>query len=88
MANWSMTINDKTYHSATISVGLWSAVQQLMGDRAVTFDSLQPYVGPDQMAAWYAVLLADSSENKDVQTHLRAAYAMPLADMVGLVNVE
>jgi hypothetical protein len=89
MANWTMTINDKAFRSAEVSVGLWSAVAQVMGpERVKTFDDLQPYVGPDQLAAWYAVLVADSSDDKDVMTHLKTAYAMPMVELVSMVTVE
>lgn len=83
-----MTVNDKTYHSAQISVGLWSTVSQVLDGRARNFDDLQPYIGPDQLAAWYAVLAADSSENKNVQHHLQEAYSMPMVKLVTMVNVE
>jgi hypothetical protein len=63
-------------------------VQTLLGDKATDFDALQPYKGPDQLAAWYAVLSADASDIKDVQFHLAQAYAMPLAVLIGTVTVE
>lgn len=88
MANWSMTVNDTTYHSPEITVGLWASVAQLMGDRVKNFGDLDPFVGPDQLAAWYAVLAADSSDNKSVQFHLENAYAMPMVQLVQLVTLE
>ena len=88
MANWTFTIDDKKFPSAAISVGLWSAVAQVLDGRARTFDDLQPYIGPDQLAAWYAVLKADSSDNKNVQQHLQEAYSMPMAKLILMVNVE
>lgn len=88
MANWTFTVNETTYESPTISVGLWSAVAQLLNGRAHNFGDLDPFIGPDQLAAWYAVLAADSSDNKNVQFHLEEAMAMPMVQLVSMVNVE
>jgi len=88
MANWNMKVNDKTYESAMIPVGLWSSVATILGDRATDFEALNPYRGPDQAAAWYAVLAADSSENKAVQSHLQDAMKMPLVQLIAMINVE
>lgn len=88
MANWTMKVNDRTYESPMISVGLWSAVATVLGDKATDFDALAPYRGPDQAAAWYAVLAADSSDDKAVQKHLQDAMAMPLVRLISMINVE
>lgn len=88
MANWTMTVNTKKYESPTITVGLWSSVAALLGPRATDFGTLHPYLGPDQAAAWYAVLAADSSDNKAVQSHLEDAYKMPLSQLISMIEVE
>lgn len=87
MANWSMTVNEKTYNSPEISVGLYSAVAQVLGRPVTSFDELLPYTGPDVMAAWYAVLFADSGDDKNVQAHLLRAMGMPIAQLITTITI-
>lgn len=89
MANWKITLpSGKTYEKAEIALGVYSVVAELLNEKVKNWDDLEPYMGPNQLVAWIAVLSADESDVKDVQFHLQNAMTMPMAAAIRLIDTS
>jgi len=87
MASWKITLpSGKTENGATISAGQYMTVAELLD--GADWAHIEPTVGPRQLIAWLAVLVASESDDKDVSAHLVRIMQMPMVDVMSMLQVS
>jgi hypothetical protein len=85
---WKITLPSGTEHtSGTITAGQFVAVSEVID--GARWDMVEPTVGPRQLIAWVAVLAAGEDDSDgDLATELAKIMAMPMNDVIRMLNVD
>lgn len=84
---WTITLpSGNAYAMSQMKLAHYSVAAELLD--GADWTNIHPTQGPRQLAVWVAILMAQESENKDVQAHLEDVMNQPITTVLGMLTVE
>jgi hypothetical protein len=84
---WKITLPSGTeYTQSNVTAGQFTTVAELLVD--AKWETIEPTIGPRQLVAWIAILMASEDSEDEVANHLVEVMGMPMMQVLAMLNVD